>query len=257
MDLVELKPWLHLLRFPVGQAYLWRDGDALTLIDSGPPGAADDVEGAIGTLGLQPSALRRIVLTHFHADHSGAAGELATRHSVPVLAHHADAPVIRGELPPPPPDFSDAPDWERRLFDQIHAGYGISSEDPRPIPAPPVHVDHELRGGDTLDLGGGGLGGGGLVVAVPGHTDGSIAVQLPLHRALFTGDAVAAGGEDGTAMLGVFNADRGRAISSLERLAELPVDAAYFGHGGPVTRDAAGALRQAAALFVEPSAGGR
>ena len=96
-----------------------------------------------------------------------------------------------------------------------------------------------------------------LVVGVPGHTDGSIAFQLPLHRALFSGDAVAAGGEGGTAMLGVFNADRGRAVSSLDRLAELPVDAAYFGHGDAVTRDATGALRQAAALFVEPSAGGQ
>ncbi|GAP47798.1 metallo-beta-lactamase-like protein [Streptomyces azureus] len=39
MDVIELQPRLHLLRFPVGQAYLWRDGDdrgELTLIDAGP-----------------------------------------------------------------------------------------------------------------------------------------------------------------------------------------------------------------------------
>ncbi|PAK26805.1 MBL fold metallo-hydrolase, partial [Streptomyces sp. alain-838] len=39
MDVIELLPRLHLLRFPVGQAYLWRDGDDLTLVDAGPAGA--------------------------------------------------------------------------------------------------------------------------------------------------------------------------------------------------------------------------
>ncbi|MFD6909964.1 MBL fold metallo-hydrolase, partial [Streptomyces sp. NPDC060077] len=39
MDVVELLPRLHLLRFPVGQAYLWRDGregheEELTLVDA-------------------------------------------------------------------------------------------------------------------------------------------------------------------------------------------------------------------------------
>jgi glyoxylase-like metal-dependent hydrolase (beta-lactamase superfamily II) len=40
--------------------------------------------------------------------------------------------------------------------------------------------------GDLLDL-----GGGAAVIGMPGHTDGSIAIRLPAHRLLFTGDAVA------------------------------------------------------------------
>ncbi|EPJ35587.1 hypothetical protein STAFG_7342 [Streptomyces afghaniensis 772] len=32
-------PRLHLLRFPVGQAYLWHDGGELTLVDAGPAGS--------------------------------------------------------------------------------------------------------------------------------------------------------------------------------------------------------------------------
>ena len=40
MDVIELLPHLHLLRFPVGQAYLWHDGDESTLIDAGPAGSA-------------------------------------------------------------------------------------------------------------------------------------------------------------------------------------------------------------------------
>lgn len=36
---IDLLPNLRMLRFPVGQAYLWRDPDSLTLIDTGLAGA--------------------------------------------------------------------------------------------------------------------------------------------------------------------------------------------------------------------------
>ena len=38
-------PQLTLLRFTVGQAYVWRDGDELTLIDTGPAGSGPDDRG--------------------------------------------------------------------------------------------------------------------------------------------------------------------------------------------------------------------
>jgi glyoxylase-like metal-dependent hydrolase (beta-lactamase superfamily II) len=65
MEIVELLPELHLLRFEVGQAYLWRDADGLTLIDSGAAGAGPAVTDAILSIGSKPGDLRRIVLTHF------------------------------------------------------------------------------------------------------------------------------------------------------------------------------------------------
>ena len=117
--------------------------------------------------------LRRIVLTHFHADHAGSAAELATD-GVQVLAHRADAPVIRGERPGPPPSFTPA---ERELHARVAAGLP---------PAPPARVDVELGQGYRLDV-----GGKALVLSVPGHTDGSIALHLPADGVLFTGDLIA------------------------------------------------------------------
>lgn len=38
MEIVELSPHLHLVKLVFGQAYLWRDGDELTLIDTGIAG---------------------------------------------------------------------------------------------------------------------------------------------------------------------------------------------------------------------------
>ncbi|MFD4245508.1 MBL fold metallo-hydrolase [Streptomyces sp. NPDC058525] len=233
MDLVEVLPnRLHMLRFPIGQAYLWQDGEqggggrSLTLIDAGNIESAAEIEGAIRSLGLLPERLERIVLTHCHRDHIGAAGELAARWGARVLAHRLDAPVIRGERPVPEPVLLD---WEVPLY-----AHGLTVPE-----APPTPVDQEVEDGDAL-----GFGDGAHAVHAPGHTDGSIGVHLPRHGVLFTGDCVAA---VGPLMLGVFNVDRARAVDSFRKLAALSPAVACFGHGDPLTSDTAAALAKAAA----------
>jgi glyoxylase-like metal-dependent hydrolase (beta-lactamase superfamily II) len=230
MDVIELTEGLHFLRFPIGHAYLGQDPDGLTLIDTSVPGSAPQIAGAIRALGHDPADLRRLMLTHFHADHAGAAAEIAAWGDVQVCAHHADAPFVRGAAAGPPPDLAD---WERPIFDQV------SRQLPAGPPAP-VRVDRELRDGDEL-----GFGGGAVTVAVPGHTPGSVAFYLPGPRVLLAGDT-AARGPGGDVMPGVFHADRGRAAASFRRLAELDTAIACFGHGEPVTAGAAARLRAAA-----------
>ncbi|WHM39988.1 MBL fold metallo-hydrolase [Streptomyces sp. BPTC-684] len=227
MDLVRVTPELHMFRFPIGQAYLWRDGDELTLVDAGDVDAAAPIEKAIRGLGLDPAAIRRIVITHGHRDHYGAAGELAGRYGAEVVAHRLDAPVIRGERPVPEPDLLE---WELPLYEHALT-----------VPeAPPTRVDREVEDGEVLDF-----GGGAVVVHSPGHTDGSIGIHLPRHGVLFTGDCVAGVGQ---VMLGVFNVDRARAQASFRRLAALAPSVACFGHGDPLTRNAAKVLRETAEL---------
>jgi glyoxylase-like metal-dependent hydrolase (beta-lactamase superfamily II) len=232
MDTVELRPGLlHMFRFGVGQAYLWRDAGSLTLIDTGPAGHGVAVAAALGDLGLRLRDLDRIILTHFHEDHAGSAAAIAERSRATVLAHRWDAPVIRGDMPAPAPVFTSE---ERLVHERIVAAAGGLP------PAPPCRVDQELTEGDLLDL-----GGGAAVIGVPGHTDGSIAIHCPAHRILFTGDSVART-PDGRVILGPFNVDRDEAIGSFRKLAGLDVDVACFGHGEPVLADGSAALRSAA-----------
>ncbi|BFP57172.1 MBL fold metallo-hydrolase [Streptomyces griseus] len=225
MDLVEVRPQLHMFRFRIGQAYLWRDGPELTLIDAGDVESAAAIEGAIRSLGHAPARIRRIVLTHGHRDHFGAAQELADRYGAEIIAHTLDAPVIRGERPVPEPDLLD---WERPLY-----AHGLTCPE-----APPTRVDREVTGGEELPF-----GDGARVVHAPGHTPGSIALHLPRHGVLFTGDTVASVER---VMLGVFNVDRAGAAATFRRLAALAPRTVCFGHGDPLTENAA-ALMEAAA----------
>ncbi|MFE6702010.1 MBL fold metallo-hydrolase [Streptomyces sp. NPDC057718] len=225
MDLVEVLPRLHMFRFRIGQAYLWRDGADLTLIDAGHVDSAAAIEDTIRSLGLAPARIRRIVLTHGHRDHYGAAQELADRYGAEIIAHALDAPVIRGERPVPEPDLLD---WERPLY-----AHGLTCPE-----APPTRVDHEVTGGEELPF-----GDGARVVHAPGHTAGSIALHLPRHGVLFTGDTVACADR---VTLGVFNVDRAGAAATFRQLAALAPRTVCFGHGDPLTENAAAVMEAAA-----------
>lgn len=235
IEIIELRPRLHLFRFPVGQAYLWRDDEELTLVDAGPPGGGAALADAITGLGLRPRDVRRVVLTHFHGDHAGGAGEFAELTGATVYAHHLDAPMVRGEAPGPPPVLED---WEVPISEEATKHVPAATE--QHVYAPDLQ---EVADDDVLDF-----GGGARLVSARGHTAGSVGVHLPRHGVLFTGDAVAAAPGHGV-LLGVGNQDRDEAVASFHRLAALEADTACFGHGDPVERDASAVLRAAAERY--------
>lgn len=227
----ELLPNLHLLTPGGWQVYVWRDEDGVTLIDAGAAGSGADLLEDLAQLGLGPGDVDRLVLTHLHDDHAGGAAEVAGWGRVEVLAHAQDAPIIRDEQAGPPPNLTDT---ERVLHARL--AHALPS-------APPCRVDRELVDGVVLDI-----AGGALVVATPGHTDGSIALLLRRPRVLFTGDTVAE--HEGQIILGPFNRDRDRAAHSFRALAELDADVACFGHGRPVVGNASATLAAASKNLI-------
>jgi glyoxylase-like metal-dependent hydrolase (beta-lactamase superfamily II) len=161
---------------------------------------------------------------------TGSAAALAARIGARIVASRIDTPVIAGERQPPPPQLAD---WEQALFDQVT---------PNVPPAPPARPDRQVDDGDTL-----GWEHDARLIAVPGHTPGSVAAWFERDHVLAAGDAVAS--HEGRPMLGVFNADPATAIQSFRRLAQLEADLACFGHGEPVRGEAGVRLAEVASAL--------
>lgn len=225
---------MYRLRIPGGAAhllncYLWVGEQDVTLIDTGWPDSAEVIASALAALGRQRDHVSRIVLTHFHEDHAGAAAEIAGWGPVEVVAGAADAMFVQGSLRGPLPVLTAR---ERSIRARV-------TEPPH---APPCRVDRTVGDGDILDF-----AGGASVLSVPGHTQGSIGLYLPAVDAVLTGDAVAE--FNGQVILGIFNVDRQAAVDSLSRLAATDAQIAAFGHGEAVLTRAGARIGAAVDAF--------
>lgn len=221
---------VHLVRIPGGAAHLLNayvhvERAGVTLIDTGWAHSAPHIESALHALGVDRSAVRRIILTHFHDDHAGAAAEIASWGDVEVIAGAADAPFITGNVVGPLPTLTPAE-------------VSIHPPSDRPPQAGPCPVHHVVNDGEVLDF-----AGGVQVISVPGHTPGSIALHFTALDVVLTGDAIAE--FNGDVILGVFNTDRTRARESQAKLAGTRANIAGFGHGEPVLTDASQRIARA------------
>src|SRR5437764_880047 len=65
--------------------------DGVVLVDTGLPGRSARIEQALGEARKAIGDVRTILLTHWHADHTGNAADLRRRSGGRVVAHLAEA----------------------------------------------------------------------------------------------------------------------------------------------------------------------
>ncbi|MFC5182786.1 MBL fold metallo-hydrolase [Actinomadura harenae] len=220
---MKLAPHLHRLGNDIVACHLIDTDEGITLIDAGLPGHWRDLQRELHTLGKSVDDIRGVVLTHGDTDHLGFAERLRADHGVPVFVHAADADRARqGEK-------SEVSFKPMRLAPTIgFFSYAISKNGLRPHYVGKVN---EVQDGDVLDL-----PGSPVIVGTPGHSRGSVSVRVPLAGALFVGDALTTRhvltGRKGP-QPAPFTDDPSGAMSSLDRIAELPASWVLPGHGAP------------------------
>jgi glyoxylase-like metal-dependent hydrolase (beta-lactamase superfamily II) len=193
--------------FADSNAYVVDLGNEFVLIDCGFEAASLElIFENMRRWGLEPERLTHLLITHAHFDHSGNAQALRER-GVAVVAHENEADgMMSGD--------------ERTIYYAFH----------RPYPC--CAVDTRLRGDEQLRIGGCVID----AVHLPGHTDGCLAYALEVggRRLLFTGDVIPAGaapGWYGGGWNGGTQYDPRKYRASLHKLAKLPADAVFPGHG--------------------------
>jgi len=107
----------------------------------------------------------------------------------------------------------------------------------------PVPIDQPLTPGETLPI-----AGGLEVIHVPGHCAGQVTLLWRPRRMLFAADVCRNIMHLGDSV-GFENLEEGR--MSRRKLASLSFDAAGFGHGKPIARDASTRFRNKYARHAE------
>jgi glyoxylase-like metal-dependent hydrolase (beta-lactamase superfamily II) len=228
VELMEILPGVHRVRVPGASVFLLA-GKRLVLVDAGPRGSSPWILKYLRSIRRSPDELELVVLTHYHLDHAGGAGEPAQRTQARIAAHVSEAAFLKGEAAMPNPIQNQTLAAAARPFLQL-------------MMPPPVRVDYALHDGDELPA----LD-GLRVVHTPGHTPGSISLFAPKRRLLLLGDAME--WKRGALRLPSrhFSEDLEEAGRSMRKLSRLDARTLCFSHF-PHTHDGETRLRELAAV---------
>lgn len=215
---------IPILPFGLVNAYLVVSNGSCILVDSGLPGTEKKIEKQLHRLGLKFSDIKLIVVTHAHVDHAGNAALIKKLSGAPIVAHKGDLKFfLREEIM----QFCDT-GW----FGKVFLKTGLMHEDYKSF-RPDILINENQK----LYLQE--FGFEGVVRSTPGHTAGSLSVELSGNVAL-VGDLLASGILLGGIALNhipkrpPFEDDPVLVAKQLEGLIQSGSKIFYMGHGGPL-----------------------
>ena len=238
--MTEVLPGVHMLRLPLTgsplrhtNGYLIRGDDGWTLVDCGwnLPDVLEALTSQLADMGARLEDIRRLVITHFHADHYGLAGTLVGLTQAKLLMHRLDWLYVERELSDfngtiarfdywlrlngaPPEMVSE----EQRRTADMYRRYTV------------IAPDEQLEDGQRIVAAGHEF----QVVWTPGHTSGHICLWDAERKALLTGDHVL---DPITPNVSLSREGQGNPLGeylqSLRKVAELDADLVLPAHGEP------------------------
>ncbi|HYK92898.1 MAG TPA: MBL fold metallo-hydrolase [Thermoplasmata archaeon] len=213
--MAEILPGVHLVDTIAPESthvFLLKDkGASWTLIDTGVPGNDAAVLKYLAQQHVEPSAVKKILLTHLHLDHTGNLGKLQKATRARTFAHWVEAAYI-----------AKKPAYE---------GPGMA-------PVEPVTIDEPFKDGDTIDA-----AGGLIAYHTPGHTPGHTAYYQAERRLLFSGDLFFSVDKGLILTIPQYTFHTPTATISARRMAQLSIESLLVNHGSPLLKGAGEKVR--------------
>ncbi len=156
---------IQITRFGFVNAYLVREDDGLTLVDTMISGSAGAIAKAVEAAG---APLRRLTVTHAHADHVGSVDAIAQRFpGIEIVFPERDARIMAGD----------------RSLDPSESGPELKGFRAAAFPKVKTRPSRTIAPGDQL---------GSLeVIAAEGHTPGQVAFRDTRDGSLLCADVYA------------------------------------------------------------------
>ena len=203
---------IHRIKCGNVNCYILKNGSSAILVDTGKKEHFQQVLEA-----CRAFRVKLIVLTHAHFDHAENAAQLSSTLGIPIGMHERDCDLL-------PSNFSQALSAST-FFGKIVLSASLKEFAVHTVPK--FKPDVLLREGDSLS----GYGIDAQVLALPGHTNGSIGLDVE-HQHLLVGDALMNMFYPTVSML---YHDRDAMLESAGKISSTGSRTIYFGHGKPVS----------------------
>lgn len=204
---------IHRIKCGSSNCYIVENGSGGILVDTGEKKFFDKVLKA-----CKAHSVKLIVLTHAHCDHAENAARLSDALGIPIGMSERDCNLIPSNE-------------NQSLFAETFLGKIVLSVS---LKALSVHSIAEfkpdvlLQNGDSLAD----YGVNARIVALPGHTDGSIGIDVD-NKHLIVGDALMNMFYPTVSML-YHDRETETMLKSAERISGMKDRIIWFGHGNPV-----------------------
>jgi len=219
---MKLAPSLHRIGNDIVAVYLVDTAEGVTVIDAGLPGHWRELLAELESMGRTLADVKGVILTHGDSDHLGFAERLRRDHGVPVFVHPGDADRAKG---------GSKPAAGKQSMGLAMLGFLAYTLRKNGLRTTYLGETVDARDGETLDL-----PGAPVVIGLPGHSPGSIAIHVPLVDAVFVGDGLATRhvltGRTGP-QPAPFTDEPDQAVASLRALVATGATWVLPGHGAP------------------------
>jgi glyoxylase-like metal-dependent hydrolase (beta-lactamase superfamily II) len=251
-ELTQVTPDVFELRLPIPwedthvNCFLLPDGDQVDMIDCGMSSQESLalIDAAVRSLGGPRARLRRLLVTHIHPDHYGAAGEMTRRYGADLYLHRLEVPMVHPRYLEIEQLVAEVgrylqvhgvPDAEADFLKNASRGFRQFVK-----PALPVL---QLDGTELIELGRRRL----RVEWTPGHSPGHVCLFDAESRVLFAGDQLLPNASPNIGLHPQSTPDPlDDYLDGLRRLVGLAPSLVLPGHGRPFR----GAAERAAELEV-------